>query len=214
MHLRYEVHADARHREGLLRLVPWLLASAVLHGAFIQWVGNDGRGACCGMGNESLSVSAASTGLSVRLDGRVGAKTVPRRETSGFNAAARKESEPGSGGLIHHYFPARELDRKPEPGVDIGFAGQEALAEAVPGNVVLELFINETGSMDNVRIESATLPAGFQNLAREALLKAVFSPGYKDGMPVKSRLRIEVTVEDVAPGILYRSGIGPAPAAG
>ena len=67
-----------------------------------------------------------------------------------------------------------------------------------PGNVVLELFINETGRMDSVRVESATLSSAFQDLARDAFLMSVFTPGYKDGMPVKSRLRVEVRVEDVA----------------
>lgn len=65
----------------------------------------------------------------------------------------------------------------------------------------LTLFIDETGLVRRVRIDSSEteLPAVFQEAARQAFLTARFTPGELQGRAVKARLRIAVEFEATAP---------------
>jgi periplasmic protein TonB len=67
----------------------------------------------------------------------------------------------------------------------------------VPGTHVglLSLFIDETGKVVRVRVDSQTLPLEMQDAARSAFMGAAFTPGLVDGLPVRSRIRVEVTFE-------------------
>lgn len=66
-------------------------------------------------------------------------------------------------------------------------------------SAVLALFIDETGQVQRVRVESQGLPAALEEEARRTFMAARFSPGEIGGQPVKSVLRIEVAFESRTP---------------
>jgi len=57
---------------------------------------------------------------------------------------------------------------------------------------VLRLYVNVSGEVDAVGIESAEATGAFADAARAAFAAARYYPGIKDGVPVKSLVRIEV----------------------
>lgn len=140
--------------------------------------------------------------LSVRLDGAIAkaagqARTPePAKATAGA-AAPQDRVASTDNGLLPYYHPPGELSTKPQAVEEIRFADAGALADIQSGSLILELFINETGRLDRVRVESGSLPESFQEIVAETFRQALFTPGMKNHVPVKSRLRIEVAVEDV-----------------
>ena len=89
------------------------------------------------------------------------------------------------------YYKSGDLDQSPKPLEDIAPDYPESVA-ATRGHLVLELFISEQGVVDRVDIVSATPPGVFDDSARSAFLKARFEPGRRLGLPIKSRMKIEV----------------------
>jgi TonB family protein len=89
------------------------------------------------------------------------------------------------------YLAVHELDRRPQvlSHVEPHFP---ALALVPTGRVVLRLYIDERGVVDAVTAESADRTGAFEAAAREAFAAARFLPGIKDGVPVKSLVRVEV----------------------
>lgn len=151
--------------------------------------------------------------LSVRLDGAI-AKTAaqartpePAKATAGAETLQDRVASTDNG-LLPYYHPPGELSAKPQAATEIHLAGTEALAGVQSGSLILELFINETGRLDRVRVVSGSLPESFQEIVVETFRQALFTPGIKNHMPVKSRLRIEVAVEDVLE--TTRTGAGDA----
>lgn len=201
-------------------LAPWLLFSLVLHAGLFQWAPTGTPWGCCGGMNPQSGAGRAFPSLSVRMPGSSAGVTaaLPVEKSGPAQAAHRQTKDDAEAdaktGFLPYYFATRELDRKPEASTEILIADQASMAGVAPGNVVLELLVNETGRLDSVRVESATLPAAFQDIAKDAFLKAVFTPGFKDGMAVKSRLRIEVVVEDAAASDFQPTGMATAPSAG
>jgi hypothetical protein len=60
---------------------------------------------------------------------------------------------------------------------------------------LLSLFIDETGKVVRVRVDTQTLPLEMQDAARSAFMGTAFTPGLVDGLPVRSRIRVEVIFE-------------------
>jgi hypothetical protein len=94
------------------------------------------------------------------------------------------------------FFPRQALDIGPHPRLPvlIDYPRLE-----VPGGThvsELSLFIDETGKVIRVRIDGKALPSAMEEAARSAFMGALFSPGHIDGLPVRSRIRIEVSFEE------------------
>ncbi len=89
------------------------------------------------------------------------------------------------------YYTALELDRRPQPLTPIEPV-YPALALSPKGRVTLALYISETGEVDRLDIESADDTGDFAGSARRAFGSARFLPGVRDGVAVKSLMRIEV----------------------
>lgn len=89
------------------------------------------------------------------------------------------------------YHRAAELDQRPQIRVHVE-PQFPALALAPTGRVVLRLYVNEAGEVDEVAVESADATGAFAEAARKAFAGARYYPGVKDGKPVKSLVRIEV----------------------
>ena len=93
------------------------------------------------------------------------------------------------------FFDPAQLTEKPrplnEPRLDLL---QPMLGRA--GIAKLILYIDETGSVDRVEVESASLSPEAVARAKVIFAALRFSPGRFDGAPVKSRVRITVGAEE------------------
>jgi len=63
----------------------------------------------------------------------------------------------------------------------------------------LSVFIDETGSVRRVDVETEDLPDPLKVAARDAFVNAEFTPGELEGRAVRSRLRIEVSFDGRGP---------------
>lgn len=61
------------------------------------------------------------------------------------------------------------------------------------GKVVVALFIDETGTVVRVRLDSSQVSGVLEEVAKSAFLHSQFRPAQKDGRVVKSLVRVEVT---------------------
>jgi protein TonB len=94
------------------------------------------------------------------------------------------------------YVPASDLDVRPQVMTHVMPEYPKSLLSGIRGRVVLDLYISITGAMDRVQVVSAKPPQRFDQAAVDAFSKARFTPGRKNGKPVPSRLRIEVSFGD------------------
>ena len=93
------------------------------------------------------------------------------------------------------------LDRPPQA---LGIVQISYPSGVEPGRVRtgrLTLFIDETGAVRKVMVATPpnaedALPTPFVEAAREAFLQARFTPGERLGVPVKSRIDVEVRFDD------------------
>jgi protein TonB len=94
------------------------------------------------------------------------------------------------------YVPASELDARPGIMVQV-MPGYPALAAAkkLSGSVVIRVFINERGEVDDVTVVRADPPGVFEDSAMTAFRAARFSPGVKAGEAVKSYVTLEVSYD-------------------
>lgn len=92
------------------------------------------------------------------------------------------------------YYAARYLHRSPTPLRPIR-PEYPPLFSDVAGHVVLLLFLNEQGSVDTYRIESAEPARIFDEAVLRAFVKERYAPGLITGYPVKSQLLVEVSFE-------------------
>lgn len=89
------------------------------------------------------------------------------------------------------YYRLSELDERPRVRVHVE-PRFPALAPVPEGRVRLDLFVGEDGAVERLEVTGAE-PAGvFEQAALDAFAAARFTPGKKGGLPVKSRLGIEV----------------------
>ncbi len=95
---------------------------------------------------------------------------------------------------LGHYYQTSELSVLPgiivEPMLDLASESDLALT----GTVIVEIFIAEDGSVDQVMPdrETSDLPAAYQDAAATAFRTAQFTPAQINGVPVASVLRVEV----------------------
>lgn len=96
------------------------------------------------------------------------------------------------------YFPTRELNVRPRVLKDVP---PDIQLVGVPAQtVILRLFINEAGDIDRVDTEQSFLPEDIEREVRGAFSTLKFQPGMRDGMAVKSQMKIEVRLEDQITG--------------
>lgn len=87
-------------------------------------------------------------------------------------------------------FDVTELERRPEPISQVPPAYPAELRKArIEGVVALAFVLNETGKVEDARVESSTRPE-FDKPALEAIRKWRFRPGLRDGQPVRTYVRV------------------------
>jgi hypothetical protein len=93
------------------------------------------------------------------------------------------------------FFPRDALDVGPFPTapVLIDYPTTGAMTGTHAG--ILSLFIDEVGKVVRVRVDTQALAPAMQDAARSAFMDATFAPGMVDGLPVRSKIRVEVVFE-------------------
>lgn len=92
---------------------------------------------------------------------------------------------------LQKYYGLDELDIAPIPLEDVVPHYPED-APALQGMVKLEMWLNERGGIDSLRVVDSEMPEVFSEAAAQAFLGTRFHPGYLRGNAVKSRIRIVV----------------------
>jgi protein TonB len=97
---------------------------------------------------------------------------------------------------LETYFTARELDARAEliNQVDLVYP-VNAYEMRLHGRVVVRIFINEHGAVDETSVLEATPPGIFEEAALAATQALQFRPAQKYGRNVKSQKTIEVTFD-------------------
>ncbi|WP_427911744.1 energy transducer TonB [Ramlibacter sp. MMS24-I3-19] len=67
-----------------------------------------------------------------------------------------------------------------------------AIEGMVDLRIQLALFIDASGNVRRVRVDTADVPPAFAQVVQDAFLSARFQPGEVDAVPVPSQIRVEV----------------------
>lgn len=111
-------------------------------------------------------------------------------------AAASGEGAPRSLLPAPHYYLTRELDVRPGIMTRTEPEFPEAAARRfLSGRVVVRLYIGEDGEVEKVDVVAAEPPGYFEDAAVRAFLASRFSPGMKNGRPVKVQMTLEVNFD-------------------
>ncbi len=98
------------------------------------------------------------------------------------------------------FFSRESLDVGPQPTSAV-LIDYPQLASVTGTHVSeLSLFIDDAGKVVKIRVDGNSLPAAMEAAARSAFMGTVFSPGFIDGLPVRSRIRVEVRFEEGSAG--------------
>lgn len=97
------------------------------------------------------------------------------------------------------YYDPSEVSRGVIPLTEIDPSPSELAEVASAGNLVLVLYISDNGRVDRVEIEQQKGDPTIGAIVAKQFLAARFTPAEVEGRPVKSRLRIEVTVRPRRP---------------
>lgn len=95
-----------------------------------------------------------------------------------------------------YYFSISELSVKPAVVIDLP-EDLRLTIEGLPQQIaVLRIQISEYGDIDRVIVEDTLLAESVQNKVSDAFSKTRFLPGERNGVAVKSEMRIEVFLEN------------------
>lgn len=97
------------------------------------------------------------------------------------------------------YYEPSEVSRGVLPLTEIDPSPNELAEVADAGSLVLVLYISDNGRVDRVEIEQQKGDPAIGAIVAKQFLAALFTPAEVEGRPVKSRLRIEVTVRPRRP---------------
>jgi hypothetical protein len=103
------------------------------------------------------------------------------------------------------YFRPQELSGKPFILHDVPADLAITLYGVPLQSVVLHLLINEKGDIDRVIIENSNLPEQTENAIIEAFSKTKFYPGKIGEIAVRTKLKIEVAIEDASSEVQVNS---------
>lgn len=108
------------------------------------------------------------------------------------------------------YYPVRELDERPlvrthvEPQFPAGVVEGER-------RIALELYIGADGTVEQIAVLSPGPHGAFEDAALKAFSAAQFTPGRKSGIPVRSRMALEVLFGEPVPLAPGRAAAFSAP---
>jgi len=126
---------------------------------------------------------------------------MPVRETESISADEGKGSELAGesvssplGVPLPHYFERSEvtLPARLQGDIELGAVAMPGIEAG--GKVAFSLYINERGEVDRGEIDLSDVPDSLAAFVLKPFLRARFQPAEIDGVPVKSRVHIEVEV--------------------
>lgn len=100
---------------------------------------------------------------------------------------------------LPHYYGPREVEVRARPVREIDLEPPEVRNFPGQGKLVLLLWINESGTVDRVDIDSSEVAEALRKIIVDQFRQAAFTPAQLDGKAVKSRMKIEVVVGPSAP---------------
>lgn len=112
--------------------------------------------------------------------------------------ASKVESSGAPSTLAAHYFRPSEISDPPYPltvaPIEIDDAG------VGPNGIVfsVEILIDEAGRVDSIALDSGSVPASVWSKVEREFGKTTYRPGRLMDKPVKSRLRIELSIPPAA----------------
>lgn len=123
--------------------------------------------------------------------------TPPPKPSRPFQPSAPLSPHQISPGFADKYYEVRELDTVPMPLAKIEpIFPTTALADGATGIVQLEMFIDEKGQVESLRVMESTAPGIFDQAAIDAFAQQKFRPGIKNNAPVKTHLKLVVNFGD------------------
>jgi protein TonB len=156
---------------------------------------------------------AAVLGIAEERDGGDVAPAVPVPRAKGRKAGTPTPSRDGLRGdgdadptgitsaTDVTYYPARQLDVYPALLAPLSIAYPErASAEDRAGRALIMVLIDARGQVTEVTVIEADPPGYFEDAARKTLERAAFSPGRRNGIPVRSRVLIQLNFDPRAAG--------------
>lgn len=96
-----------------------------------------------------------------------------------------------------YYFRTEQLSIKPLIVHDVDLPFSPLLAPLKGQTAVLRLFLNEYGTIDDIIVEESPLPEVALEILKDTFAKMVFQPGVINGLPVRTEMVIEVSLEDI-----------------
>jgi hypothetical protein len=136
----------------------------------------------------ALKTIAAKNGDETGADEQAEGQPIAKKTDVNMSALIPVELPTGP-----YYFPAQQLTEKPKVVQDVMPALPLIATPMQP--TVISLLINEYGDIDDVVIEDANVPVQTATLIKKALKRMKFYPGMLENMPVKTQLKIEVTLQ-------------------
>ena len=94
------------------------------------------------------------------------------------------------------YYTTDELSKRPQPLAVADLDAPRIRPIVASGKIVLKLWINEFGVVADVAVEKTELPEIFSRTAVAAFKGLRFEPGERNGQPVATVMRIEVSYDD------------------
>lgn len=108
-------------------------------------------------------------------------------------------------GKAPRYYLAHELDVRPQIRSRVNPEYPRSASEqGITANLVIRIYIDETGRVEKVAIPATAASGPFADAVSAAFIKAGYTPGIKDGQPVKSLVLIEVNFETVDETATFR----------
>jgi hypothetical protein len=133
--------------------------------------------------------------VSVKLSASQAASLMPAYRSASAGVAA-----PIAKAVDARYYTGRELSERAHVRQDITPYMRLTIPGIVTQDVILELLISEHGDIDKVLFARSSLPPEAEKPVLDLFQDLRFTAGKIDGVAVKSRMKIQVTLE--APGEL------------
>lgn len=117
-------------------------------------------------------------------------------QSTNLTSVKNEPSPPSPIAMPERYYEAKELDTLPTPigAIEPKYPSVAQDAE-VHGEVHLAIFIDEHGAVSSLQILQSTHPSLFDRQVMDAFQNAIFTPGIKNSIPVKSRIHIVIRFE-------------------
>lgn len=207
--------ADELNRPAAAGRVVWAVAASLLAHALLisATAGRSGDGDWTSTVTPQPRPVLSATLSGATADTLAISGTPPETATATEAApAANRGEQPGNSigsvaGLAPptHYYPARELDIRPQIRSQVEPAyPRTAFEQGQAGSVRLRILVDAQGRVDGVAPQGREVSDPFTAAAITAFRAARYTPGVKNGVPVPSEVVIEVQFETFSAAETFR----------